>query len=190
MYVKGQVKLEIRYSVSSYVSIICSRNFSVSSPKPPAMSWRVPPPYMIKDSSLFIALHTGRKPWRPVHGVRGLTTTRRSQAVHNGEDTSTAETEDISGADDDHLIQKTTLASKGRRRPPKTLPARCAHLLRLDSKSWGLRAAESGYENQLIGVSGNVKSIRKQKNTAFVHVTDGSCVQPIQVVLNAELAAP
>jgi hypothetical protein len=55
---------------------------------------------------------------------------------------------------------------------------RCEDLLNSDHKA-------SGEE---VSVTGMIKSIRKQKHSAFVHLTDGSCFQPIQVVLDRRLA--
>ena len=45
----------------------------------------------------------------------------------------------------------------------------------------------SKYED--IKISGNIRSIRKQKNASFAHISDGSTLAPIQAVLTPELAA-
>jgi len=71
----------------------------------------------------------------------------------------------------------------------KVFYIRCAELLSPDRKlSW--THGSKGFTNQMVSVSGTIKTIRKQKQGAFAHFTDGSCSQPIQVVLNPELAAP
>lgn len=43
---------------------------------------------------------------------------------------------------------------------------------------------------QPVTVRGVIKTIRKQKKGTFADVTDGSCFQHIQVVLDPELAEP
>jgi asparaginyl-tRNA synthetase len=40
-----------------------------------------------------------------------------------------------------------------------------------------------------IKIGGIIRSIRKQKHAAFAHISDGSTLAPIQVVLDPELAA-
>jgi hypothetical protein len=40
-----------------------------------------------------------------------------------------------------------------------------------------------------IKIGGIIRSIRKQKNAYFAHISDGSTLAPIQVVLDPELAA-
>jgi asparaginyl-tRNA synthetase len=59
---------------------------------------------------------------------------------------------------------------------------RAAQLFR-DSKAIPTRA-----EREEIKIGGIIRSIRKQKHASFAHISDGSTLAPIQVVLNPELA--
>jgi hypothetical protein len=43
-------------------------------------------------------------------------------------------------------------------------------------------------EREDIKISGIIRSIRKQKHASFAHISDGSTLAPIQVVLNPELS--
>ena len=59
---------------------------------------------------------------------------------------------------------------------------RAAQLFR-DSETVPTRARRED-----IKISGIIRSIRKQKHASFAHISDGSTLAPIQVVLNPELA--
>jgi len=58
-------------------------------------------------------------------------------------------------------------------------PVRCSQLLSNDTNS---------YEGKEILISGTVRTVRKQKRNAFLHISDGSSSQPVQAVLTPEQA--
>jgi aspartyl/asparaginyl-tRNA synthetase len=66
---------------------------------------------------------------------------------------------------------------------------RCVQLLGANRIGKGANT-RSKFIDKTVSLSGTIKTIRKQKHGAFAHVTDGSCLQPVQVVLDPELAGP
>jgi hypothetical protein len=60
---------------------------------------------------------------------------------------------------------------------------RAAQLFR-DSKDVPTRAGR-----EEIKISGIIRSIRKQKHASFAHISDGTTLAPIQIVLDSERAA-
>lgn len=62
----------------------------------------------------------------------------------------------------------------------------CSQLLNSSNYKNEFEAIGPGQE---ITVFGRVQSIRKQKNWAFAHISDGSTVRPLQAILSPEQAA-
>lgn len=107
------------------------------------------------------------------------------QAVSNIEDVSKIQ-EKAGGPQLRDAVTATVRADATDRTPSQ---ARCAQLLDLNREPSDPEPPDS-LINQKLWLSGRIKTIRKQKYGAFAHVTDGSCLQPVQVVLDPELAAP
>lgn len=62
----------------------------------------------------------------------------------------------------------------------------CAQLLNSTAHKG---ATQTTYSDKVITIYGRVQSIRKQKKTAFAHITDGSTLNPLQAILSPEQAA-
>lgn len=156
------------------------------------MLWRVLPLSLTRKYNVSVLLQTAKRTtqYSPCN-IRGITTTRPFLAVQTGDDTST-EHKDKRQEDNDPSSLKITYTPKTvPEKPPqrKLTHIRCVQLLTPPVNESGAKATKS-FADQVVCVSGTIKTIRKQKRGAFAHVTDGSCLQPIQVVLEPELAAP
>ncbi|KAF7506655.1 hypothetical protein GJ744_011587 [Endocarpon pusillum] len=140
------------------------------------MLWRASPSRTFQSSNTSTTLRSGRSiafwsPWK----LRGISTTTPLREIQ-----SEAQSEDDTSIQDTLRMVQVGEGSQSRLRQSKIPHTRCAKLL----------APDNPYANQKVSVSGMIKSIRKQKHGAFAHLTDGSCFQAIQVVLDPELAAP
>ncbi|XP_008307027.1 asparaginyl-tRNA synthetase isoform X2 [Cynoglossus semilaevis] len=58
------------------------------------------------------------------------------------------------------------------------------------SRLWVSEALSSSELRENIIIQGWVRSVRAQKANLFLHVTDGSCLQPLQIVASSELNDP
>jgi hypothetical protein len=160
------------------------------------MSWRIPTLPKIKDLNISAAPQSVRRTFRCSPGYfRAFNTTRPLLAVQTGDDTTTEDGGDMNSIDYGSRVRKIpgpsmrrTEKFKESRLPAKPIPRRCADLLATVQKLIDMKTV-TAYSGQAVSVRGVIKSIRKQKNIAFAHVTDGSCFEPIQVLLSSELAA-
>lgn len=156
-----------------------------------AVSWRVAP-------SKVTTLHSSvRQPWVGTisrdwpWNIRTISASRPSTATQASDDASSERLRRTERNKSRVLIRKTATATLigDQTGTPDLLYARCAQLLNQDQNAPDPRGYNN-FANQTISVSGVIKTIRKQKHGAFAHVTDGSCFEPIQVVLDPELATP
>lgn len=151
------------------------------------MLWRASPSRILQSSNTSTTLQSGRSiafwsPWN-LRGISTTTPLREVQSEAQSEDdTSIKHKLRMVQSGDDDSPSRLRLSTTPKLKPPPRHVSytRCAKLL----------APDNPYANQKVSVSGMIKSIRKQKNGAFAHFTDGSCFQAIQVVLDPELAAP
>lgn len=157
---------------------------------PIAMLWRSSSSCMINNVKFASALHLGARTARYSPCTLRSITTQPSQVVQARENTSTEESWKTRREGDTSRGRQAGDELFANKQPrTRTLYARCAELLTPDRNSSDPQGPNS-YTNKTVSVNGTVKTIRKQKHGAFAHLTDGSCVQPIQVVLDPELAAP
>lgn len=121
--------------------------------------------------------------------TRGITTTRPFLAGETGDDTGAENSWKIRlyGRPRSHVPDATQVDAL--RKQSQTVPVRCGQLLDPNRNS-NVSKTFKNFTDQVVSVSGRIRTIRKQKHGAFAHVTDGSSLQPIQVVLKPELAAP
>jgi hypothetical protein len=143
------------------------------------MLWRVPSLCGITDSSFPLGLQQRTRTIQCFsYNIRGITTTRSFLAVQTGDDT---------GTEGRWQMKKTALGNTDLE--ASTHHLRCVQLLDANRVRKGIYI-RSKFIDKTVSLSGTIKTIRKQKHGAFAHVTDGSCLRPVQVVLDPELAAP
>lgn len=151
------------------------------------MLWRVSQLCAIQESSVSTALRSGRRSF-PCK-LRGITTSAPFQVVKPGDDTSAEDTSNVARPDHSPVIRRTNSEKYYSVRPrQKLFYTRCVYLLTPDQNASD-PVGGNRYTNQRVSVRGVIKSIRKQKHGAFAHLTDGSCFQAIQVVLDSQAAA-
>lgn len=114
---------------------------------------------------------------RHVHGLeRSLICTGKHRRLHTA---STLQSEII-----DSQSTQSTPAIRGTTRTEILAPFfRAAQLLR------NPKGIPESAKKEEIKIGGIIRSIRKQKHASFAHISDGSTLAPIQVVLDPELAA-
>jgi hypothetical protein len=143
------------------------------------MLWRVSPLCRITDSTFSVGLQQRTRTIQCFsYNIRGITTTRPFLAVQTGDNART-----------EGRWQTKKIASGNTGLEAFTHYVRCVQLLdpnRIRKEAY----TRSKFIDKTVSVSGTIKTIRRQKHGAFAHVTDGSCLEPIQVVLDPELAGP
>lgn len=187
-------------SISTYITVQNWRICFLSQESycvPPTMSWRQCTLYRPKDFNLLVVLPLPRRTSRcsPCSSRRGIscgiTTTRPLLAVVTGDSTARQETPKTRRIES-RLTQRRCYnvpATTDDPIQPTFADTRCAHLLASDREAADANEI-SCFRDRRVSVSGFIKTIRKQKHQAFADFTDGSCWQPIQVVLGSKLAAP
>lgn len=136
------------------------------------------------------SLHSAKKPVRrSARQIRAINTAQSFLAAQHPDELNTEGLLQDEGTNDGQPIRKVIPRLPPMRYPEQVLHLRCVQLLH-PNRDRSDPNGTNAYIDQKISVSGTIKSIRKQKHGAFAHVTDGSCVQPIQVVLDPECAAP
>lgn len=154
------------------------------------MSGRVSPLCKINYLTFSVHLQVLTRATQPSKcHTRSITTTRPFLAVETGDDTSTENSWKIrlNGRPRSHIPDATHLDPL--RKQTQVVPVRCTELLVPNRNTNGSKTFKN-FTDQVVSISGRIRTIRKQKHGAFAHVTDGSSLQPIQVVLKPELAAP
>lgn len=166
---------------------------SISRHTSTTMPWRV---WSLRYSGsrislqVFQSLHSAKEPVRgSARQIRGINTAQPFLAARTPDDINIEELLQDEETNDGRPIPKTKPRLPPLRNTDELLHARCVQLLDLNRDRSDPNATNA-YIDQKISISGTIKSIRKQKHGAFAHVTDGSCVQPIQVIFDPELAAP
>jgi hypothetical protein len=154
-----------------------------------AMLRQLSPVCRISKSTFLTALHLVPRTTRCSScKIRGITTTRSFQTAQIDEDDATVEHRRMMRDDrprtNKALEERLRVLLKRR----QLLYPRCADLLASDGKT-KVPHGQTSFIDQTVAINGTIKTIRKQKRGAFAHVTDGSCLQPIQVVLSPSLAA-
>ena len=149
---------------------------------------RVSSLYVTRQLQLSVARQSGRTACgcQPCN-IRGITTTRALPVAQTGNTTSTEDRLSMVRAEHGLRIRRTSYPRT--KTPEQFERTYCAYLLNLNPNISETRRRHN-YTNQRVRVNCMIKSIRKQKHGAFAHVTDGSCVQAVQVVLAPDLAAP
>ncbi len=143
------------------------------------MSWRASPSRALHFSNPSAALPSGRERvlWSPWNR-RGISISTPQQEIQSEVDATRNDSKMVRSGDNPQ--GRVRQSKRPRLKPPLSHVSytRCANLL----------TPGNAYKDQKISVNGMIKSIRKQKHGAFAHLTDGSCFQAIQVVLDPHLA--
>ncbi len=143
------------------------------------MSWRASPSCALQFSNPFAALPLGRRCvlWSPWN-LRGISTSTTLQEVQSEVDATRMDLRIVPSGDYPQTRFRPSRIPQLKPPPSYGSYIRCGTLLTSGNR----------YTNQKVIVCGMIKSIRKQKHGAFAHLTDGSCFQAIQVVLDPYFA--
>lgn len=160
------------------------------------MLWRVIPLSTIKNIVLPAAPRSVKsKLQRLPCDFRAITTIRAFLTVPIGDDTNIEDSRDTRTPAEGAEIRKNAtfeetkalIESAATQLPARPIRVRCADLL-ASARNTSDEEKAAPSSKQIVSIRGLVKSVRKQKHVAFAHITDGSCFEPLQVVLAPELA--